>query len=369
MPEIIVGFGTLNPVRFKEKGCDTEFSARIAGSFYIEDYPVEAFGQTDEERKAGLKRFGEQAITEILGKWDEFGIALASEGSAKLESLLNEALKANGISGRAEVRNIILADEVSELYQKQITEPLIEARKQKRTEELEQKLQSVEELHGVLREFCYNTSTHGMMAGSGSVYHRKIEWKDDGMVVYTSDRGNGDKSVYRISPETAKKVSDFVSEQKLAALAKLDIKTAQVFDHFTSAVIVMTFDDSSIGGDAEHMICLDCGASGMTFEKIEKTVQELLEECKKTGELISSDISREMAERIGILPGFMGNAMMGMGMYMAAASENEKWICSCGRENFSKFCTDCGSPKPDGWMCACGTFNKGNFCTECGKRK
>lgn len=48
------------------------------------------------------------------------------------------------------------------------------------------------------------------------------------------------------------------------------------------------------------------------------------------------------------------------------------WTCRCGNvnENKLKFCSACGSPKPEeGWLCSCGTRNKGKFCVECGSSK
>ena len=46
------------------------------------------------------------------------------------------------------------------------------------------------------------------------------------------------------------------------------------------------------------------------------------------------------------------------------------WKCSCGAVNTGKFCTECGSRKPEeGWKCVCGSVNKGKFCPECGARK
>lgn len=47
------------------------------------------------------------------------------------------------------------------------------------------------------------------------------------------------------------------------------------------------------------------------------------------------------------------------------------WTCTCGKTgNAGKFCSECGSPKPDeNWTCACGAVNKGKFCSECGKPK
>ncbi len=50
----------------------------------------------------------------------------------------------------------------------------------------------------------------------------------------------------------------------------------------------------------------------------------------------------------------------------------DSWVCSCGNSNTSKFCLECGKPKPtavEGWTCSCGAVNKGKFCAECGDKK
>ncbi|MBR2019372.1 MAG: SPFH domain-containing protein [Clostridia bacterium] len=57
----------------------------------------------------------------------------------------------------------------------------------------------------------------------------------------------------------------------------------------------------------------------------------------------------------------------------AAAEEAQRaantWTCSCGASNTGKFCSECGSKKPEaasGWTCSCGKVNTGKFCSECG---
>lgn len=48
------------------------------------------------------------------------------------------------------------------------------------------------------------------------------------------------------------------------------------------------------------------------------------------------------------------------------------WRCACGNSgNTGKFCSECGSAKPEEWDCpACGAKgNKGKFCSECGAQK
>lgn len=52
-----------------------------------------------------------------------------------------------------------------------------------------------------------------------------------------------------------------------------------------------------------------------------------------------------------------------------APQVNAIWQCACGNNNSGRFCTECGTKKPEDWVCSCGNINKGKFCTECGKPK
>ena len=64
----------------------------------------------------------------------------------------------------------------------------------------------------------------------------------------------------------------------------------------------------------------------------------------------------------------------------SVSTPEDTWTCSCGTVNSnSKFCKDCGSPKPapkpvtppeDTWTCSCGAVNAGaKFCKDCGSPK
>ena len=77
-----------------------------------------------------------------------------------------------------------------------------------------------------------------------------------------------------------------------------------------------------------------------------------------------------MAQSTG---GFNAQNLYEMGAKQAqAAPAAGSWKCSCGQTNTGKFCTACGSRKPEStntWTCSCGAVNKGKFCSECGAKK
>ena len=49
--------------------------------------------------------------------------------------------------------------------------------------------------------------------------------------------------------------------------------------------------------------------------------------------------------------------------------EKVSWLCKCGAQNKTNFCSECGAKKDfDYWVCSCGTKNHGKFCMECGRK-
>ncbi|MGG0717049.1 SPFH domain-containing protein [Robertmurraya massiliosenegalensis] len=93
----------------------------------------------------------------------------------------------------------------------------------------------------------------------------------------------------------------------------------------------------------------------------------------------------------GAMNGFIGMrmGMQGSGDFTQNASETNRfqmqqqaqqpeppknadtWQCQCGHKNEGKFCSECGTPKPqqDTWKCECGYENSGKFCSNCGNKK
>ena len=86
---------------------------------------------------------------------------------------------------------------------------------------------------------------------------------------------------------------------------------------------------------------------------------------------------------LGAMGGVIGMTKDALSPIMQTSSEiggsvvppaADTWNCACGCKDIkSKFCPDCGSPKPApvvGWDCACGHKNiTSKFCPECGSKK
>ena len=387
MPGFISRFETALPVKFKENGCDTEFEVSIKGAIYVNDYDEAAFGETSNDQIENMKSLALQLVTDRLSHWHEGDKVLYIDGRDELGLCLTMGLKDKGISGSGRIDDLIFTEESDALYQEQIMKPFHERKAAQRQKEIEE----AEEPHGPLMSVSYNLSSHGMMAGTSSSSHREIKWKEDGSIICRSTSNGGGKyfeSEYKVKPETAQKVIDFVEEKKLAAISKLDIETPVMFDNFTSSTIVVTYDDRSVGGQYDNSYCIQCGPSLMTFRSIEEKLSVLLKECEESGECIKN----EMHENSNPVPGFMGMKqmmnMIDMGgqpknerplemMGLVAVDHNagkreaeqEKWTCKCGQVNTGKFCCECGEPKPSGWICACGSENTGKFCMNCGSPK
>ena len=86
---------------------------------------------------------------------------------------------------------------------------------------------------------------------------------------------------------------------------------------------------------------------------------------------------------LGAMGGVIGMTKDALSPIMQTSSEiggsvvppvTDTWNCTCGCKDIkSKFCPECGSPKPApvvGWDCACGCKNiTSKFCPECGSKK
>jgi len=217
------------------------------------------------------------------------------------------------------------------------------------------------EIKGQLLSLRYSTSSHGMMAGSGSYGSETIEWNQDGSIILTSSYTGGGRSVrteYRVAPELAGKVREYVDQKGLAALSKKDIPLPLVYDCFTSVSIHMEYGDLNGKPWERQRYNLECGAAGMTFGEIERTLSDLIKECREKGECIVNETKEQPnGSPIGMMGGFAPlGGMMTPTQPQVAAEPAEKEL---------------PEPEPGCWTCKYCRFNKnsGRFCAECGAAK
>jgi hypothetical protein len=332
MSELSFKFGTPEPVAFKEYCSDTEFQARLFGTALVTYYDSLVYGNDDSARTKIQKKIYE-LIPECLARWPEGKLIMGPNNKVILSGLLEDALSEAGVTADVAVMNIDLVAGQKDIYQEQCGETLQEIIcPQAKTDGLTDKP------HGPLIRFSYDRTSHGMMAGSSSSSGEVLSWNSDGsieLVSSSSFSGNYSRTEYKVTPEAAQKVRDYVAGSHLAALAEKDIPTPVMYDCFTSSSICMTFDDSSVGGLSHNMICLQCGPAGMTFAGIEKQVSDLLKECVTTGEKISNE-NRQTGPMFG---GFMS-------MDPVPEQSSVYWKCPhCGYDkNTGRFCCECGRP-------------------------
>lgn len=387
MPGFIERFEIPGPVRFKEKGCDLVFQISVKGAIYVDSYDEAAFGATKEEQIENMKKMAADKVLDDLSHWHEGDKLLLIDGRDVLGDSLTVFLREKGINGSGKINELNFSDASKALYREQIMNP----HNEKKSEEFNKELEAAVEPHGPLKSVSYNVFSHGMMAGTSSNFHYTLEWKEDGSIIYrytSSFDGKSFERAYNIKPENAQKMIDFVENRKIAALSKIDIEKPVIYDNFSSATIVVAYDDRSVGGEYHNAYTLQCGPEGMTLKNLEDEIKALFSEIEESGECFKNDMSDNSTPMTGFMgigmidfegqPGHQQPVvgMMGQNLTVPAAPgagaeapvTPKKWTCQCGAENAGKFCSECGQPKPT-WTCSCGAENKGKFCMDCGQPK
>ncbi len=235
------------------------------------------------------------------------------------------------------------------------------------------------------------------------VYSYKI---DDPILFYTNVTGNVQTEYKRDELDTQLK-TEFISalQPAFAEISKMEVRPSALPGYAEELAEAMNVALSKKWGDIRGLKIVSIGLNPITLPEEDA---ELIKQAQRTAIMrdptmaaatlvgAQSDAMRAAADNPGgAMMGFMGLGMAqqaggmnaqnlyGMGQQQqqqqapqqaaapqAAAPHPDAWVCSCGTENTSKFCSNCGNPKPapaGQWTCECGATNTGKFCMECGK--
>ena len=218
----------------------------------------------------------------------------------------------------------------------------------------------------------------------------------DPMLFYTNVCGNFSDQYTRSQLDTQLK-TEFISALAPAfgKLSALEIRPNELANHNTDIEIAMNEALSQKWAALRGLSVVSVALNPVTLTAEDA---ELIKQAQRTAILrdptmaaatlvgAQADAMKAAAANDGgAINGFMGFGMaanagginaqnlytMGQTQQPAAtAPVVDSWKCACGAENTGKFCTECGSKKPQiGWTCACGAVNKGKFCSECGAKK
>jgi membrane protease subunit (stomatin/prohibitin family) len=218
----------------------------------------------------------------------------------------------------------------------------------------------------------------------------------DPMLFYTNVCGNFSDQYTRSQLDTQLK-TEFISALAPAfgKLSALEIRPNELANHNTDIEIAMNEALSQKWAALRGLSVVSVALNPVTLTAEDA---ELIKQAQRTAILrdptmaaatlvgAQADAMKAAAANDGgAINGFMGFGMaanagginaqnlytMGQTQQPAAtAPVVDSWKCACGTENTGKFCTECGSKKPQiGWTCACGAVNKGKFCSECGAKK
>ena len=228
------------------------------------------------------------------------------------------------------------------------------------------------------------------------VYSYKIV---DPLLFYANVCGNVEQDFTRDELEGQLK-TEFISalQPAFARLSDLELRPNQIIAHNTELEDAMNTALSAKWGQLRGLKVISVALGSVTLsEEDTKMIQQLqhtavLQNPNMAGATLVGAQADAMKAAASNSAGAM-NGFLGMGMAMNAGGINaqnlfamgqqqqtnqtiqqptqtDSWKCSCGTINKGKFCSNCGTAKPnDGWKCSCGAVNKGKFCSECGAKK
>ena len=376
---ILIPFKTGEPVEFKEPQVDGALKAVICGRADVTEYDTSLYA-TEDDLKNAVRSNIIPIAKDSFENWPSESI-MRSQTEALLNSFLEEGFRKMGITASVEVTSFKLTDESQEIYNASEAADILAPYKknQPTLDDL------TPETHGPVVSIITSYSSHGMAMNSGSSGSETVVWQDDGSMQIERTNSNYEKETiekYIAGSEAAAKLRAYVSESRIAEMAQ--IKSIPfpftMTDYSSSSYMTFTFDDSAVSGEKNVTRRIDRSSFWQVQSKVIRKIDELINECIKTGECIENTTKETGNTNPVTTMGFMGLGMMGVNEPAPSApsaapsapsapssSSGNSWKCSCGTENYGKFCANCGSPKPAGkWKCpSCGTENEGKFCAEC----
>lgn len=377
---ILIPFKSDEPVEFSEPQVDGTLKAIICGRADVTEYDSSLYATEDD-----LKKVIRSNITPIakdsFEHWPSDSI-VRSKTRQLLNSYFEESFREMGITATVDVTSFALTDESQEIYNASEASDILAPYKknQPTLDDL------TPETHGPVVSIITSYSSHGMAMNSGSSGRESVIWQDDGTVLIERTNSSYEKETcekYTAGSEAATKLREFVAESRIAEMAQ--IKSIPfpftMTDYSSSAYMTFTYDDSTISGDKNVTRSIDRSSFWQVQSKVIGNIDKLIDECITTGECIENTTKETNNPNPITGVGFMGMGMMGGNnptpstpsdpvapAPTAPSSSVGSWKCSCGTDNYGKFCANCGSPKPTGkWKCpSCGAENGGKFCSECG---
>jgi membrane protease subunit (stomatin/prohibitin family) len=234
----------------------------------------------------------------------------------------------------------------------------------------------------------------------------------DPILFYTNVCGNFADATYNRSELDRQLKTEFISKLQPAfgKMSDLELRPNQIVNHTTELENAMNELLSEKWGQLRGLKIVSIAIGSLTLpEEDQDLIKQLQREAAFRDPTMAAahitgaqgDAMRAAASnQAGAMTGFMGMGMaQGAGgahaadLYaMGAAQQAQRaqqqaaqqqaaqqaapaadaWKCpSCGATVTGKFCTECGTKKPDdGWKCpSCGKVNKGKFCSDCGTKK
>ena len=379
--DILIPFKSGEPVEFTEPQVDGILKAMICGRADVTEYDTSLYA-TEDDLKNAVRSNVCSIAKDSFGHWPADSIIRSKTGQL-LNSFLEEGFRKMGITATVEVTSFDLTDESQEIYNASEAGDILAPYKkdQPTLDDL------TPETHGPVISISTSYSSHGMAMNSGSSGSESVIWKEDGTVLIERTNSSYEKETcekYIAGSEAAAKLRAYVAESRIAEMAQIRSIPFPfaMTDYSSSSYMTFTFDDSDVSGEKCVTRRIDRSSFWQVQTKVISKIDELIKECVTTDECIENTIKETGNTNPVTGMGFMGLGMMGVSDPAPAApavpsapsspaapsSPGSSWKCSCGKENFGKFCANCGTPKPSGKRkCpACGAENAGKFCSECG---